>query len=150
MCIWQLRNVFAVKNVHAIVYLFNSIALPQSENSFLLFAWRFFLKLRQLHWVTLVILGSKGELPVIETLCKVCGFLTCWYTQLLVYPVYCAELIMYESQASSLLPNLTYFFLLSWGIIWILSFPFLSSKDEKLAQAGERIQGRMHWYSVFC
>lgn len=35
-CIWQLRNLFAVKNVHAIAYLFNSAAVPQSENSFLL------------------------------------------------------------------------------------------------------------------
>lgn len=42
MCIWQLRNFFAVKKVYAIVYLFNSIAVPQSENSFLLFAQRFF------------------------------------------------------------------------------------------------------------
>lgn len=57
MCIWQLRNFFAVKKVHAIVYLFNSIAVPQSGNSFLLFAQRFF---SEAEITTLSYIGHTG------------------------------------------------------------------------------------------
>lgn len=101
VCIWQLRNFFAVKNVHAIVYLFNGAAVPQCENSFLLFAWRFFLQLRLPPWVTLIILGSRGGFPVNEIVCKVCRFFICWYSQVLVDPIYCAKFIVYESQIQS-------------------------------------------------
>jgi len=58
-------------------------------------------------------MDSRGELSVSETVYKVYRLLMCWYSQLLVDPIYCAKLIMYESQASRLLPNLIYFFLTS-------------------------------------
>lgn len=144
MCIWQLRNVFAVKNVHAIVYLI--VLLYHSlKIAFCCLLGDFFLKLRILHWVTLVILGLRGELPVSKIVCKVCRFLICWYSQVLVDTIYCAKLIMYESQASRLLPKQIYFFLISWGIIWLWSFHSLSSKDQKLAQTRERTYERMCW-----